>query len=201
MYRITNIYSLALILIAASISNVHGQELLKSIQNKFNAAKDISANFQQYTNGVKQLSGKFQYKHNNKMRLEMNDLIIISDGKSNWNYNKRENKVIISEVYEDDQSYISLNKLINEYPSLCIVEEKTDGDVNSILLKPKSAGLNFNSAALFVNKENLISKVLIDEPVSGVIEIEFSNYKLNQNLPGSQFTFNPPEGSAVIDLR
>ncbi len=195
------IYAAALIVIAASISNVYGQELLKSIQNKFNAAKDISADFQQSANGVKQLSGKFQYRHIDKMRLEMNGLIIISDGKSNWNYNKRENKVIISEVYEDDQSYISLNKLINEYPAMCNVEEKADGEDKSILLKPKSAGLNFNSAALFVNKENLISKVLIDEPVSGVIEIEFSNYRLNQNLPASQFTFNPPEGSTIIDLR
>ena len=37
-------------------------------------------------------------------------------------------------------------------------------------------------------KENLIDKALISNPASGTMEVSFSNYKLNQNLPDSKFS-------------
>ncbi|MGE5804755.1 MAG: LolA family protein, partial [Ignavibacteria bacterium] len=65
----------------------------------------------------------------------------------------------------------------------------------------KSSELNFKQVKITVNKEYLIEKILIDDPNSGVFEIALSNYKLNRNIPDNKFTFSPPEGSKVIDLR
>jgi outer membrane lipoprotein-sorting protein len=50
-------------------------------------------------------------------------------------------------------------------------------------------------------KENLIDKVVISNPATGTMEVSFSNYKLNQNLSDSKFSFTPPEGTTVVDLR
>ena len=60
---------------------------------------------------------------------------------------------------------------------------------------------NFDSIELWLNKEDLISKVLISDPTAGKTEILFSDYELNQNLADSEFSFVPPEGSKVIDFR
>ena len=46
--------------------------------------------------------GKFLFKKENQLRLELKNLIIVSDGKTNWNYNKKQNKVIITNYDEND---------------------------------------------------------------------------------------------------
>ncbi len=60
---------------------------------------------------------------------------------------------------------------------------------------------SFTSIKLFIDGDNLITKALIDDPATGEIQIELSDYQLNKNLPDSFFQFSPPEGSQVIDLR
>jgi outer membrane lipoprotein-sorting protein len=52
-----------------------------------------------------------------------------------------------------------------------------------------------------INKDNLVEKIIIERTASGEMSIELSNYKLNQDLPDTRFSFTPPEGSTIIDLR
>ena len=68
-------------------------------------------------------------------------------------------------------------------------------------LIPLEDTFSFKSVKLFIDSEYLITKVLVDDPATGNIQLELSNYKINQNLPDSYFQFSPTEGSQVIDLR
>ena len=45
------------------------------------------------------------------------------------------------------------------------------------------------------------TKMIIEDLNDVLIQIDFSDYKLNSNLPDSLFTFTPTKGSKVIDLR
>jgi outer membrane lipoprotein-sorting protein len=175
--------------------------LLKKVQDKFDTITDLSANITQSIKGKTNLSGKVYYKKENKLRFEFKNILIISDGETSWNYNKKENKVIITSYDDETTDQLSINKLIYEYPSECnISTDDADGE-KVLVLKPKTASLNFNSAKLWVDNNNLITKVLYDDPAAGSGQIIISNYKLNQNLPESYFSFAPPEGSQIIDLR
>ena len=68
-------------------------------------------------------------------------------------------------------------------------------------LIPKDATFHFNSIELFITKDYLINKAVIDDPAAGNLGVHLSNYQLNKNLSDSLFEFSPPEGSEIIDLR
>lgn len=178
------------------------EELLDSVQNKFDSITDLSADFSRITNGKTDLSGKFLFKKENKIRLELKNLLLISDGKTSWNYNKKENKVIASNYDESDPSVLSIKNIIYKYPDECSISKEEDGNAEILVLIPgKNSGLNFNSVKLRINNNYLIEEALIEDKNNNIIELQFSNYKTNQNIAESKFSFTPPEGAEFIDLR
>jgi outer membrane lipoprotein-sorting protein len=177
-------------------------DLLKSVQDKYTSATDISADFQKITNGKIDFSGKLFYKKGNKTRLEMNNLIIASDGKTIWNFNKRENKVIINEYDPSDPMMLSIENILFKFPMQSEVSSGEEKGIKVLYIKPKPGSrLNFNSAKLFLNKDNFVDSVLMEQGGNTITEIKFSNYRVNNNLDDSKFKISPPEGSTVIDLR
>ena len=193
---------IVLVLITSVITFGQGKDYLKSLQAKFNTVTDLSADMVQYTNGQKNLEGKFLYKKENHLRIELRNFLVVTDGKTNWNYNKKQKKVIISNYDENDPSAISLKKIIFDYPSKCTVTETSESGVPVIELKPgANSGINAQLIKIWTNNKNLVKKVLIKSNTGSDIEFRFSNYKINSGLPESEFSFNPPEGIKVIDLR
>lgn len=177
------------------------EELLKKVQNKFDTITDLSADITQSVKGKTNLSGEVYYKKTDKLRFEFNNILIVSDGETSWNYNKKENKVIITSYDDESTNHLSIDKMIYEYPSKCDISTYEFEEQKILVLKPKTSSLNFNSVKLWVDVNNLITKALFDDPAAGLVQIDLSNYKLNQNLPLSKFSFTPPEGSQIIDLR
>lgn len=175
-------------------------EILTSLQNKFDTIEDLSAVITQSINGKINLTGRVYFKKENKIKFEFRDIFVVSDGKTNWNYNKKENKVIISD-YEEDAGFLSINSLVFDYPEECELSSYIVDDGVVLRLIPNTSTLSFNSIKLWINNENLISRALIDDPAAGLVQLDISDYKLNSNLPDSYFIFIPPEGSKIIDLR
>ena len=176
--------------------------LLKNLQSSFDSLKDFSARSVQLNNGRVNIEGKFYFKKENKLRLELKNLIIVSDGKTNWNYNKRQKKVIISNYDENDPSVLSLKRIIFDYPSKCQVTEGPDSSGNVLILKPNSnSGINAYLIKIWVNKNNNVKKVTIIQSSGNVLEVKFSNYKIDTGILDSKFSFTPPQGTKIIDLR
>lgn len=185
-----------------SIITAQGKDILNKLQKKFLLINDLSADFVQYTNSQKNLEGKFFYKKDNQLRLELKNLLIVTDGKTNWNYNKKQKKVIISDYDENDPSVISLRKIIIDYPSKCTVTESDEAGIPVIELKPETgSGINAQLIKIWMNNEHFVRKVLIKSDSGSDLEFRFSGYKINPGLPDSDFTFNSPEGIKIIDLR
>ena len=175
---------------------------LKNLQSSFDSLKDFSADFVQLNNGKVNIEGKFFFKKENKLRLELKNLIIVSDGKTNWNYNKSQKKVIISNYDENDPSVFSLKRIIFDYPSKCQVTEGPDKSGNVLILKPNSnSGINAYLIKIWVNKNNNVEKVTIIQSSGNVLEVKFSKYKMDTGIPDSKFSFTPPQGTKIIDLR
>ena len=91
--------------------------------------------------------------------------------------------------------------MIYEYPNECELSTFESEGERVLQLIPENDSLNFKSVKLFITNDNLISKILIDNPPTGLIQLNLSNYKINKNLSDSLFSFSPPEGSQVLDLR
>ena len=195
----------ASIFILASFSSSIAQEnpntVLKNIQDKFDSINDLSALLTQSINQKVNLKGKVFYKKENNLRFEFDNVIIISDGETSWNYNKKQDKVIITNYENEGNKILSIRQIIFEYPEDCELSTFEAEGKKGLELIPKDDTFSFTSVKLFIDSEYLIIKVLIDDPATGKIQIDLSDYQLNKNLPESYFSFTPSEGSQVLDLR
>ena len=187
--------------IVPGYSQGKAEDVLKALQDKFNSINDLQADISQSTDGKQNLIGKLLYKKENKLRFELKNHLIISNGETSWNYSKKENKVIISSVDEESEGIFSVKKLIYEYPSQCELSLEDEGGQKILTLVPSSTSLSFNYLKLYVNSDNLISKVLLSEGAGSLSLVNISDYVLNKNIPDSKFSFTSPEGCKVIDLR
>ncbi len=201
---------LSVLLVVIIFSNIlligqNNNKLLIAVQDEYNSNSSLSADFVLSLNksgaktGKKSAqSGKIFLGTENKLRVEMKGALVVCDGSTFWNFKKNENKVIINNFDPNDPSSFSIKTILNEYPKKCTVEEEN----NTIILTPKSdSELDFTKAEIWIDKRNLIQKIWIEYPSMGNFEISLSNYNLDQNIPQSEFTFTPPEGSKIIDLR
>lgn len=178
-----------------------GEELLKKLQDKFEKINDLTAEFKQSTNEKAAINGKFFFKKKDMLRVELKKSILISNGVTNWNFNQKENKVIISKN-EDNASPLSLNKVIYDYPRECSISSEIIEREEILILTPnKNSSIGYSLVKIWVNNENLIKQIVMKDKADNQIRIDFTNYRINQKIPDSKFSFSPPEGSKVIDLR
>ncbi|GAB4289484.1 MAG: hypothetical protein Kow0098_07490 [Ignavibacteriaceae bacterium] len=191
----------AILLITFSLNaQSDAENLLNKLREKFDNINDLVVNFSQFA-GSQSLSGKLYYSDKDKLRVELGNTVLISDGITNWNYNKSENKVIISASNQSDGSAISLKTLLYDYPERCSLKSETDSGQEVLLLIPEDGSLNFRSARLWVNDQNLIDKVLLEDNFGNSTSIKFGGYLMNTGIKDYIFTFQKPEGCTVIDLR
>jgi len=175
--------------------------LLKVMQNKFSSLHDFSVDFSQEVNGKILMTGKLSFKKENLLRLELKNLMIISDGVTNWNYNKKEKKVIISIYNEEDVSLFSPKKFVFDYPNQCKVKEVKDSDKTYLLLIPSSSSSDFKQAKVYPTGDQTLQKIIVTGNDGGVLIFHFSNFRGNQNFDREKFSFQIPQGTKVIDLR
>ena len=186
---------------ATTFAQEDAQEVLKNIQNKFESITDLSAQLSQSVNGNVNLKGKVYYKKENQIRFEFKNILIVSDGETSWSYNQKDDKVIITDYESEGNKILSMRQIIFEYPKDCDLSTSESEGQTVLELIPKDDEFSFSSIKLFIDKNNLINKALINDPAAGEIQIDLDNYQLNKSLPDSYFQFSPPEGSQVIDLR
>ena len=184
-----------------SFAQENAQSVLKNIQDKFNSINDLSADLTQSVNGNINLKGKVYFKKESNLKFEFKNILIVSDGETSWSYNKKDDKVVITDYESEGNKILSIRQIIFDYPQDCDLSTFKSEDKTVLELIPKDDAFSFSSIKLFIDGDNLITKALIDDPASGAIQIDLSNYQLNKNLPDSYFQFSPPEGSKVIDLR
>jgi outer membrane lipoprotein carrier protein len=201
MIRTLFLLFIAATLFGSSFAQDDAKTLLKNIQGKFNSINDLSAEITQSVNNKVSLKGKVYYKKEDHLRFEFNNNLVVSDGETSWNYNQKQNKVIITNYDTEGDKILSIRQIIYEYPDKCELSTyELEGD-KVLQLIPTDNSLSFSSVKLYITNDNLISKVLIDDPATGLIQLDLSDYKINKNLPDSYFSFTPPEGSQVLDLR
>ena len=201
LFRISFVLIISIILFNISIAQDDAKVALKNIQNKFDSITDLSAQITQSVNGKVNLKGKVYYKKENKLRFEFKNILIVSNGETSWNYNEKQNKVIITDYDNEGNKILSIRQIIYEYPDDCELSTYELEGNKVLQLIPKDDTFSFNSIKLFINGDDLITKALIDDPATGLIQLDLSDYQINKNLPDSYFSFSPPEGSQILDLR
>ena len=194
--------------ITYSQDNITAQEIIQNVQNVYSSITDAKASFTQtikFSSAKAQSSsGTLYIKKENKYRIETSSQTIVTDGTTSWSYSPNKKQVVIDN-YKETGNTFSPNKYLFQYPENFYSDlegtEKLGGnDVYVLKLKPRESG-SVKSAQLWVDKDDwLIKKITIvgDESTT---TFNVKNIRLDIGISDSKFTFTPPEGVEVIDMR
>jgi len=197
---------LFLLIIPISFYAQTANEVIEKVQTKFSEINNLQANFSQTISSGQNaksinFDGEFYYKKEDSFRIELPNRMIISDGKSVWNYDAKQNKVVISDAEFEEASF-SLKKIIFTYPAKCnLTLIKSENNSFYIKAVPTSMELSFKEVYLSINNKFLLSKVEIVDFNNMKFTFELFNISLNKNLDNKLFQFQPSTEVEVIDLR
>lgn len=207
--KLLKYYVVIFILVLANITFAQdAQEIIKKVQSKYNTIKDAQASYSQsikYSSGSSQSSsGTIYIQKEDKYRIESKNEVIVTDGVTSWSYSKKKKQVVIDN-YKNDGNTFSPNKFLFSYPEnfysdLEGTETVSGTECYLLKLTPRHKG-SVKSAKIWVDKEdNLIRKITINSSESGTT-YTLKKITLDAGLSSSKFSFSPPEGVEVIDLR
>jgi outer membrane lipoprotein-sorting protein len=141
------------------------------------------------------------FKQPESYRLELDNQIIVTDGKTFWNFNKKQKKLVIDNFEKSNDNIFSINYLLFEVPYKSNIASDNDGKMEKLILKSKEASFPYNTIEIWIDKNKLISQVRAIDNTNTSYKIIFGKYLLNQNLKSDLFSFKPTDEVKVIDLR
>ena len=180
-------------------------ELLARVVAKYNAASGITMKFTEQGDGESN-RGTIALRGKDKFRLELEDRVIVCNGKSIWVYTPSKKRVTI-DVYKSGKNSLSPEFFIAKVPANATASIiGTDGTVRRLALSPPESDADawgmIKKVVVDVDKETaVIHRVEITDMNAAVRVVTVQSSKLDSHVPDSAFEFTPPEGTSVVDLR
>lgn len=142
--------------------------------------------------------------HRGKYRVSMADQLVICDGTTVWQWNRKAKEVAVNNISTDDIDLFNPARLLTNYgKSFRSKYIRTENDGTAIVdLQPRSAR-SFHKIRLFVEeKSGLLRRMEVHKFDSSREVYDFSNFK-KVATPDTEFTFDPAKhaGVEVIDMR
>ena len=152
-------------------------------------------------------SGTLRYRpRQNKFAVDMNDMLIVCDGKTLWQYLKKENEVTITS-YNPKEGF-SLDRIFRIYDmDMRVRLDKSDTykgqTIHKISLFPISDTTDYFRVEVWINEATeLPQRVRFAHRDGTVVEYELKNFQV-MALPDTEFVFDSRKypGISVVDLR
>ncbi len=203
----------ALLLVAPNFGQAQdsGQDVLDLVRKKYESVTDAEIRFTQkvkfsLSTAEATSSGTLQIKKPKKYRLEMGDQIVVTDGVTVWSYSKPLNQVLIDKYKEDERSLTPDHLLMGTSGGYTPVLVGTDrlGKTETKILKltPQDEQSMVSSVRLWVDDHDwTVRQVEVTDVNGKLTTYTVQQLKINTGIAESRFSFQPPEGAEVVDLR
>jgi outer membrane lipoprotein-sorting protein len=205
----------SIILLTISIASLSAQNNVDAervITNLLNSVKTsaIKTNFRlniSEKNAVNShsTSGTFLMK-NNKFVLELDDMKVWFDGKTQWAYMSQTNEVSITEPTESELAETNPMAILSGYKSKCNIQfGKNASNQNQIVvMTPKQKNSDVTKIEVQVNKtSNNLYSIQLQYKNGTRSNLVLSNYQKSVNASDDIFIFNKSKykGVTINDLR
>ena len=141
-----------------------------------------------------------------RYRVEAGQNTFVTDGEVTWIYDTAKNQVLINDYVEDETAF-SLNDFFFEsnrdFELTSTENETVDGEAHLVLhLTPKRDDAFFSDVTIWMREQDDLATRLEVLDVNGTkMAFRLDNIELNPPVDNEMFTFTPPEGTEVVDLR
>lgn len=187
-------------------------KIIERVQKKIRATKTIRIQFKeiaryQLTGTVSEVDAVLQMEGKDKFRLESEDQVLVNDGNTFWRYNKLDNQVLVDYAKKEEQE-VFLNSFlyqIKEHYYGQVVEEIKEGGKKKHVLKltpnPSEQSM-FTAIKVWVVEGTWeIERIIYTDYNNNETEYRIAKIEFNPVLANTTFSFSPPEGVQVVDLR
>ena len=187
-----------------------GDAVLQRVQDTYNALESLRGTFTQtvmpsFTTDSTQIRGELLLQ-GNRYRMETRRETLVTNGTTTWIYAPADSQVIVNHA-SDDPSTVSPQTLFMDYADdYTVTDVRTTvhrGASHRVLtLDPTENGARFQSIRLWVRERDaLITRLRVVDTNDATIQIAFDDLEVNPPVQASDFTFTPPPGVDVVDLR
>ena len=195
---------------SVTVFSQDASQILHSLSEKTKSYKNISIDFDfKYENELEDIREKKSGKiiiENEKFKLEIDDQIIVCNGKDQWIYSKETNEVQILE-YDRNNEFMNPKNLLNIYEQGYNYRYDKEIEIDSkfyhlIDLFPNEENNEIIKISLAISKdENMVKKIEAFES-NGAIYI-YTVIKSRYNRKNLKFDFDTSkyENIYIIDLR
>jgi outer membrane lipoprotein carrier protein len=206
-------------LLVGSAVGLDGPEVVRRMQGRFAKVQTLSARFEkqhhwQLVDQKTRLKGRLYVEKPGKFRFETDVQTVATDGTTAWNYVPDNEQVLVSgygKVQEDRSFEKMLFDLIllgaGEYTSAFTAGYGGDARVRGsrchiLVLDAREADRYVSRVRVWVDRKLwLVRRIEYRNINDDVTTYELWDIKVNKELKPSLFTFEPPKGVEVVDLR
>ncbi|MDZ7330425.1 MAG: outer membrane lipoprotein chaperone LolA [candidate division KSB1 bacterium] len=187
-------------------------EIINKVKAKYDALTSFQADFEQTSywklaDNVQQQKGRLWLKGKDKFRIETQDQIIVSDGKTVWTHSLYNNQVIIDRI-ENSSDEIRLPKDLflkyseNYSPRFVANEIIDQQDCAVVELKAKSDDIFIKTMKIWINtKISVPIKIEQTDINDNLNTYRLLNVDLNKPLLDKLFHYAIPDSVEIIDMR
>lgn len=186
-------------------------DVTRGMERRYQMIENVSAQFTQqvkfgFSKIEQNFSGTLIMKKPNKYRLESEHQTLVTDGAAVWAYSPV-NKQVVIDHYKENQNTITPERFLVNLPSnyyATVLGTEQAGSVREVMLKlvPKDDRSFIKSVKLWVDQESwMVRRILIVDVNETETTYTIDHLKLNTPIKDSIFTFSPPAGTDVVDLR
>lgn len=174
-----------------------------NIQNSMGLEINFNMIHKQPNNSVEEMKGTAKIK-NEKFKIELKDIEIISDGSTKWTYFPSSKEVQISSINPNNNEQHNPFSIFKDYKKHfkyhLIKEEQKNAIIRLVPINPKN--FNFHTIKIAINTETYYPKnieVMLKDRNTFIYQV--TSLKKTINFPDSIFTFDINKANEVIDLR
>lgn len=204
------LFALPTIAWAQGNASDEGRALLRRVQQQYEAAEGLRATFQQetqspFTDGASTFSGSLLLR-GDQYRVETSQQTLVTDGETLWIYTPSENQVIVNQ-YVNDETIITPDEIFTDYLERYRIVatrsvERDDTVFVEIDLTADAPDAYYTDVTVRVRRADaILARVTLNDQNGATTIFQLNDVALSPPIPEGAFTFQPPPGADVVDLR
>jgi len=195
----------------AAAQQISMSELTSNMQRRYETIENVVAKFAQqvkfgFSNIEQRFTGTLIMKKPRMYRIESEHQTLVTDGTTVWAYSPV-NKQVVIDKYKEKQNSISpdlflLNLPSDYYSTLLGRETEAEKSLLTVKLVPKDDRSFIKSVKLWIVDGTWdVRKILIVDVNETETLYVIDRLSQNTAINDSLFSFSPPPGTEIVDLR
>ena len=185
-------------------------QVIRKAESVFLNAKTVAAEFKltirwQLRDTVEEKSGKITIKNPGKYRVELGNVLFISDGKAFFRYSGRNKQLVINDIVGARSKFQPgewLFKYSDQYRPLSMARAVLFGEkCSGVTMVPKDKARFKKLKAWISDRTNLPRKIETTDKNDNTATYLITAIRKDVKVGNALFRFSPPKGTEIIDMR